>query len=191
MTDDPPILSYASAATGPLSSGTDTFAFRPPPFVLSLIFNSLVACFFVGAAISVAARQSRLSQVRWDGRALLTLGILFGACALFGWQHWRRARHVIRFGGLPVKITIPDDQIILVDPPQWGLKVEAVRLCDVTRCEGGMIGWSLVGPTVYRIDVFLRDRETIELRVSPKEAAAAERAMAAIRARLPSATAAG
>ena len=47
-------------------------------------------------------------------------------------------------------------------------------------------GWSLTGPKIYRINVFVRDREAIELRVATRDSVAVDRAIAAITTRLPS-----
>ena len=183
---DAPILSYAFTGTGPLSSDLDRFVFRAPLFVTSLLFNSLVACFFAGAAITIGVTLARSpGPAQWQ-QAFIVLLVLFGACVTFGWQHWNRAAHLIRFGGLPITMTFFEGQLILIDPPQWGVKAESVLLYDVTRLDACLSGWSLLGPTIYRVKIFSREGVPLELRVRSSEAAAMDDALALIRARLPS-----
>ena len=185
MNDPPPILPYATG-TGSLSSESDRFVFRAPPFVVPLVFNSLVACFFASAAIKIAMDLAWApGPIRWDG-ALFILLLLFGPCAAFGWQHWNRAARILRFAGLPITINIADGQLILIDPPQWGLKVESVLLYDLERIESGLGGWSLLGPTRCRVKLYRRDDVPLEMHVHTSDAAGAQDAVAAITARLPS-----
>jgi hypothetical protein len=181
MSDEKPILSYAEGATGPLSSDGDEFVFRPPPFAISLLFNTLVGCFFGGAAVSFVAKVGG----NWTGAPIFLI-VVCGACALFLFQHWYRAFRLLRFGGLPIKVAIANGLLVLIDPPQWGLHQESLLLYDVTGCDTGPGVWSLLGPTVCRLKIYRRDGAPLELRAATSESEAVDRAAAAIKSRLPS-----
>jgi hypothetical protein len=75
----------------------------------------------------------------------------------------------------------------MANPRQWGLTLHAVPLEQIRQCYAEFGGWSLVVRTIYRINVDVRGRGTLELPVTSTDAAAVDRAVAAIRTRLPSA----
>jgi hypothetical protein len=190
VSDDLPILAYATPPVLDDHDGDDAleFEFRSPPFAPELVIAVLAVPLFIAGAVAVFVKAYHL-PAKFDWTAMIFPAIASAACAIFAALAWRRARQLMRFGGLPVKITVANGQLILTDPPQWGPHVHAVPLASVARCYGEFGGWTLRGPKIYRINVFVRDRETIELRVATKDSVAVDRAIAAIKSRLPSASA--
>jgi hypothetical protein len=189
MTEDRPILEYASSAPASATpAGDRTFTFAPPPIAGDLIVQGIVVAVFGGAAIVllVMGGQSLLQQWSWHTFFLYALCIF--VCLMVMSSNWRHLRNGMRFDRLPIKLTIANDHLILANPPRWGLQLLTIKLADIRDCRAEFAGWS--PSTIYRIHVELRRRGTLELRVTSPNAAAVDEAVAAITSRLRSAAAA-
>jgi hypothetical protein len=194
MSEDRPILEYQSSAASTRAAGAlagdRTFTFAPPPVIADLVVQGIVVVVFTGVAIglSVMAVQSLRQAWSWQTLLLCVLGIT--VCMMIASSNWRHLRNGMRFGGLPVKLTIANDHLIMANPRQWGLKLLPVPLKEIRRCYAEFAGWSPIVRTIYRVSVETRRHGTIELSVVSTDAAAVDEAVAAINSRLPSAAAA-
>jgi hypothetical protein len=194
MSDERPILEYRSSAASTRPAGAPggdrTFTFAPPPVIADLVVQGIVVVVFTGVAIglSVMAVQALRQAWSWQTMLLCVLGIT--VCMMIASSNWRHLRNGMRFGGLPVKLTIANDHLIMANPRQWGLKVVPVPLTEIRRCYAVFAGWSPMVRTIYRVSVETRRRGTIELSVASADAAAVNEAVAGINSRLPSAAAA-
>ena len=194
MSDDRPILEYQSSAAATRPAGTPagdrTFTFAPPPVIADLVVQGIVVVVFTGVAIglSVMAVQALRQAWSWQTMLLCVLGIT--VCMMIASSNWRHLRNGMRFGGLPVKLTIANDHLIMTNPRQWGLKLVPVPLTEIRRCYAVFAGWSPMVRTIYRVSVETRRHGTIELSVESTDAAAVDEAVAGINSRLPSAAAA-
>ena len=185
MTEERPILEYRSPrAMTPPPGGNFTFA--PPAIVGDLIIEGIVVVLFTGGAITLAAFGAQQLWHRWSWSTLLLFALFITACVLVATSNWRHLRNGMRFGRLPVKLSVADDHLLLSNPARWGLKTIAVPLERIRRCYVEFGGWSLTARTIYRVNVDVRGRGTIELAVASTDAKAVDEAVAAICARLPS-----
>lgn len=181
--DERPILSYASPHDiVPPGADPCVFEFQSPPVFLVLLFKLLTAAVFAAGAVAVAVQLRKLPGLRhpvtWVFPALVCAG-----CAFFAVQTALRARHLLRFGGQPTRMTLHGRQLILSAPSQWGPRVRTLPLEDIERCYAEFGGWTLSGPRLYRINLFIRGQETLELEVATRDNAAVDRAVLTVRAR--------
>ena len=194
---DRPILEYRTPAAAALVAGTDdgggdrVFTFSPPPVIFDLIVQGAVVVLFASSALALIATGAWHLWHNWSWNALFLVALCVVICLMVASSNWRHLRNGMRFGGLPVKLTITGEHLIMTQPVQWGLKQHAVPLQQIRRCYVEFGGWSPAAMTIYRINVDVRGRGTIELRIASSAAAAtAEEAVAVISSRLPSTTAA-
>ena len=187
MTQDRPILEYQSPGTVmPPPGGNCTFTFAPPPILGDLIIEGAVVLLFGGGAMTLAAFGAQQLWQRWSWETLLLFLSFIAACMLIASSNWGHLRNGMRFGALPVKLTISDDQLLMSNPARWGLKMHAVPLEQIRRCYTEFGGWSFKARTIHRINVQVHGRGTIELAVVSTDRKSVDEAVAAISARLPS-----
>ena len=141
---------------------------------------------FTSGALGLAVMAARELWRQWSWTALFLFSLFITVCVLVATSNWRQLRNGMRFGTLPVKLWISDAHLLMSNPARWGLKMVAVPLERIRRCYVEFGGWSLTARTIYRINVDVRGRGTIELAVASTDAKAVDDAVAAICARLPS-----
>ena len=187
MTQDRPILEYRSpGAIMPPPGGDCTFTFAPPAIFGDLIVQGAVVVLSAGGAMTLAAIGAQQLWQGWSWTTLFLFSLFIIACVLVASSNWKQLRNGMRFGGLPVKLSIADGQLLLSNPARWGLKTLAVPLEQIRRCYVEFGGWSVTARTIYRVNVDVRGRGTIELAVASTDAKAVDEAVAAVCARLPS-----
>jgi hypothetical protein len=134
MTQDRPILEYRSPGAMTTPGGNCTFTFAPPAIVGDLIIQGVVVVLFTGGAIGLAVIGAHELWRQWSWTTLFLFALFITACVLVATSNWRHLRNGKRFGGLPVKLSISDDHLLMSNPARWGLKTVAVPLERIRRC---------------------------------------------------------
>jgi hypothetical protein len=166
MPDPAPILEYASPAFAGIEDGAVfSISFDPPPVLIGMMIQLLTGAIGIaGIGLTIFLGLLMISP-GFSQSGLILPAYGFIALAVFCWGRAQNLRRLMGFGTLPVKITLANGNLILMDPPQWGLAVQCHPAADVQAVQAEFAGWSLALARLYRIYFTIQDRDTVELRV--------------------------
>jgi len=186
LSDSPPtILAYASPNAGVDPSEVVSSAhFDPPPIVLGLLTQLLwIVLGFAGIGVTIFVTQLMISP-GISTPMLILPALVFVALTAFCLMRGRIMHRQWRFGRLPVGIIVTREDLVLIDPPQWGAAVQRHPLATVLGIGSEFGGWWFSASWLYRINISIHQRDTAELCVSVKDVEAFSREIANLQSQL-------